>query len=225
MNLLIIQARMGSTRLPGKSLMKINAIPIIDWVLERVSFAKNINHIIFAIPDIPTDDVLYDHLINKQANIYRGSENDVLLRFYEAAIDCSPSNVIRVCADNPFIDPSSIDYLVSYFQDRDINYAYNHIPRNNRYPDGIGAEIVDIETLEHLHKSAREKSHREHIFNYIWENQDSFQIETFDPPDKRLMRPELRLDIDTREDYDSYRNVKFTPSTDIVEILNYKSQV
>ena len=223
-NLAIIQARMGSSRLPGKALLPINNIPIIEWILIRVSMSAKLDDFVFAIPDTSIDQPLYDFLTSKNVNVYRGNEDDVLTRFYETAKKFNGGNIIRICGDNPFIDPVSIDKLIQFFEEKDCSYGYNHIPRENRYPDGAGAEIVDLKTLEKVNNGAKTEEQREHIFNYIWDNPQLFDIQTFDPNEEWLMRPDLRLDIDTREDYDNYNDLKLTPNADIRDIIEYKDK-
>ena len=127
-NLAIIQARMGSTRLPGKALLPINNIPIIEWILIRVSLSIKLDEVVFAIPDTSLDNPLHDFLSKKKVNVFRGSEDDVLTRFYEAAKVFNGENNIRICGDNPFIDPISIDNLINFFEEKHCSYGYNHIP-------------------------------------------------------------------------------------------------
>ena len=108
--------------------------------------------------------------------------------------------IVRICADNPLICASEIDRLIDYFAQHSCDYAYNHIPKNNRYPDGLGAEVCRMEMLEKIHAETRKPEYREHLFNYIWDNQTKYTIKTFDPPED-LAHPDLKLDIDTQEDY------------------------
>ncbi len=224
-NIAVIQARMGSSRLPGKALLRINNIPIIQWIIERVGSCEKLDVVVFAIPDTEKDNQLYEFLYSKGANIFRGSEHDVLTRFHSAATKYPSENVIRICADNPFIDPRTIDELITFFESRKCDYAYNHIPRNNCYPDGIGAEIVSFEILDKINNEANTNEYREHIFNFIWDNPDIFEIETFNPSHKWMMRPDIRLDIDTRDDYDNYSDCDLSPDSDIKDIISYKDKI
>ena len=224
-NIAIIQARMGSTRLPGKSLLPINGVPIIDWILKRLEYSQYLDNIIFAIPDTKKDDLLYEFLLSRKANIFRGSESDVLTRFYLASSHYDGDNILRICADNPFIDSKSVDDLITFFESEDCTYAYNHIPRNNSYPDGVGAEIVSFHTLEKIHNKAKTNEYREHIFNYVWDNPDLFKIRTFNPRYEFMMRPDIRLDIDTIEDYDEYCDSDLSPESDIKDIIAYKDKI
>lgn len=197
----IIQARMGSTRLPNKAMLRLKGMPIIEWVYRRVCRSKLIDKIVLAIPSGKNDDVLASHINKIWAEVFRGDEHDVLSRFYNAAKACKASHVIRICADNPLICPEEIDNLINFYFNEPCDYAYNHAPKNNAYPDGLGAEIVSFEILEEITKKAKTDSQREHVFDYIWDNPDRFSVKTFDPPDKMIACPQIKVDIDTPEDY------------------------
>ena len=199
--LAIIQARMLSSRLPNKMMLSLHEKPVIDWVCERVANSKKIDGMCVVIPNTRPDDVLALHLSRKSVPYYRGDENDVLSRFYQTAIRDKASVVIRICADNPLISSEEIDHLVDFFSENDCDYAYNHIPLNNKYPDGLGAEICSIDTLKKVHSLAKCAEHREHLFNYLWDNLSQFSIKTFDPKDHLLWQPQIKLDLDTYSDY------------------------
>ena len=196
----IIQARMNSTRLPRKMMLSLKGKPVIEWVVRRVQKATKIDDVVVALADTNEDQELKIFLEFLNANIFQGSEKDVLSRFVEAAEKFKATHVVRICADNPFVCPNEIDRLVECYFDRQCDYAYNHIPRNNSYPDGLGAEIVSCELLKQLDQKATDASEREHVFNYIWNHQDQFDIRTFDPSDDSYAKPEIKLDIDTQED-------------------------
>ena len=105
------------------------------------------DHLIAAIPEGPKDDVLARYTEDFGVAVSRGSEQDVLSRFYNAAEPFQPDWVVRICGDNPFISGPQIDKLIDFSKRQDVDYAYNHIPRNNVYPDGLGAEIVRFDVL------------------------------------------------------------------------------
>lgn len=198
----IIQARMRASRLPDKMMLDLHGYPVIDWVFQRVKKAKSLREIVFALPDTSLDDCLANHLCNIGATVFRGSETDVLDRFFHAAEKYSATHVVRVCADNPFVSGPEIDRLVQFCLESNCDYAYNHIPKNNRYPDGIGAEIVPFNVLQNIYQEAKSPDHREHVFNFIWDHSERFKILTFDPADERLAHPNIKLDIDTQQDYE-----------------------
>ena len=203
----IVQARMGASRLPSKMMLWLHGYPIIEWVRQRVKQSRTIDTLVFAVPDTPLDQVLATYLEQKGEDVFRGDEQDVLGRFFGAAKESKATHIVRVCADNPLVSPEEIDNLVEFYFSQPCDYAYNHIPRNNAYPDGLGAEMVSMELLGILHQKATLASHREHIFNFIWDNSDEFSIKTLDPPNPLIGYPEVRLDIDTPEDYSKFLSV------------------
>lgn len=217
----IIQARMGSSRFPGKMLTPLHGAPLIDWVVQRTKKAVKIDDLIVAIPDSEPNNELENHLRNIDAKVIRGSENDVLARFHHAATTFKASHVIRICGDNPMICPNAIDELIRFFfkHDPTPDYAYNHVPDGNSWPDGLGAEICTIKVLSQVHKEASDPEHREHVFNYLKENQKIFNIQTFEPLDKRLALPELKLDIDHPHDLAKFANIDIHPETETLKII------
>ena len=196
----IIQARMGASRLPNKMLLHLHGYPIVEWVYRRVSQAKRIDRILFAIPDTAEDDLLAWYLESKGSGVFPGSEIDLVGRYYHAAKSVNAAQVVRVCADNPLISATEIDRLIDFFQHGQCDYVYNHIPRDISWPDGLGAEICNMALLEEIHAKAIKSEHREHLFNYVWDHANRFNISTFEPP-KELAHPELKLDVDTIVDY------------------------
>lgn len=200
----IVQARMGSTRLPCKAMLHLHGLPVIDWVAHRVSKAKLLDRLIFALPESRLDDALAFHLENRGIEVFRGPEDDVLKRFSLAARHAEATHVVRVCADNPLVWGEEIDHLIRHFLSRPQQenlYAYNHIPRNNLYPDGLGAEMVSASLLHRLDLLVVKPEHREHCLSHIWDKPDEFAISTFDPPNPLLRRPDCKLDLDVPEDY------------------------
>jgi spore coat polysaccharide biosynthesis protein SpsF len=200
----IIQARIGSTRLPCKMMLSLHGRPVIEWVVHRVSSAKRLDGVVVAIPDTHNDDILYHFLKNSlNIGIFRGSEHDVLKRFLNAARYVQADYVVRICADNPLVSGEAIDDLIQFFLEHPCDYAYNQGDggRTNTYPDGFGAEIVSFSILEWLDTHARDTRYREHCLSYIMDYPDQFSIKTFDPPDSRIACPWQKFDLDTLDDY------------------------
>jgi spore coat polysaccharide biosynthesis protein SpsF len=197
----VVQARMGASRLPGKMLLSLNGAPIIEWIYRRMSRSRRLDRLVFAIPDGANDDALQETLAQLGAETFRGSESDVLGRFHAAAATCAPTHVVRICGDNPFVDSVEVDKLIDFSLVGEYDYAYNHIPRGNTYPDGLGAEIATMDVLDRINAAASESSEREHVFNHLWNHASTFRIGTFNPADPSLAHPDLRLDLDTPADY------------------------
>jgi spore coat polysaccharide biosynthesis protein SpsF len=215
----IVQARMGASRLPGKMMLPLHEIPIVEWVFRRVKKAKLIHDVIFAIPDTEGNDILNAYLEKIGARVYRGSEKDVVERFYFTAKKMDVTHIVRICADNPFVTGSEIDLLTQFYLESNCDYAYNHIPKNNCYPDGIGAEIVSFQVLKSINDQAKDPRQREHIFNFIWDNSSKFKILTLDPADERLAHPDIKLDIDTQQDYEKLCKMRVDIEMEAFEIV------
>jgi len=218
----IIQARMGASRLAGKMMLSLHGSPIVEWVVRRVSWANQIDEVIAAIPDTKPDDVLYNFLRKEfEIKIFRGSENDVLGRIVKAGRQTGATHVVRVCADNPFVCGEVIDDLVHFFSEHPCDYAYNQGDGGitNTYPDGLGAEIAPFDILEWLDKHVTEPRHREHCFSFISEHADHFDTRTFNPSNGHLSHPELKLDLDTLEDYCRLALKPLAISSSPVEII------
>ena len=214
----VIQARLGSTRLPNKMMLSLHGKPIIEWVIKRVQKSKLLDDIIVAIPDNKINDILEYYLKTLDVKVFRGSENNVLNRFYEAVKDENATNIVRICADNPLICGKEIDNLIDFYKKNRCDYAYNHIPKNNLYPDGFGAEIISFDLLKWLNENVKEGKHKEHCFSYIWDNQDKFIIKTFNPK-KELQYPNIKLDVDTFEDYYKLATKPISINMDAEEII------
>jgi len=200
----LIQARMGSARLPCKMMLHLRGLPVIDWVVQRTAVSRLLDRMIVAVSDNPLDDPLVQHLESRGTQVFRGPEDDVLRRFRLAAEQAGAAHVVRICADNPLIWGGEIDTLIRHYQylpDIERAYAYNHIPLHNLYPDGFGAEILSFALLRLLDEEATLPRQREHCLSFIHDNPERFLISTFDPPNPVLRRPDIRLDLDRPEDY------------------------
>jgi len=219
MNLAIIQARVGSTRLPFKMMLSLHGKPIIEWVVRRVQNSKLLDKIVVAIPDTKKDKILKNYLEKLGIEVFQGSENNVLERFYFASKKYNPKNIIRICADNPLICSNEIDNLIKFFSKNKCDYAYNHIPKNNLYPDGLGAEITTFDNLQKMYNEVTEDKHKEHCMSYIVENPDKFSIKTFNPT-KELQYPNLKFDIDTIDDYIYLSSKNFDIDIKAKELIN-----
>jgi len=215
----IIQARIGSTRLPYKMMLSLHGKPIIEWVIRRVQKSKLLDDIIVAIPESEDNDVLAKYIVDLGVHIFRGSESNVLNRFYESVKDKNTTQIVRVCADNPLVDGKEIDNLISFYKENSYDYVYNHIPKNNLYPDGLGAEIISFDLLKHMNDVVTLQHQKEHCLLYIWDNEDKFTIKSFDPLEKELHHPEMKFDVDTFDDYHKLAMKDFTIDVSSVELI------
>lgn len=215
----IIQARLGSTRLPCKMMLSLHGKPIIEWVIRRVQKSQLLDDIILAIPISEDNDVLAKYITELGVKVYRGSESNVLNRFYEAVKNENATHIVRICADNPLIDGNEIDNLIDFYQENSCDYAYNHIPKDNLYPDGLGAEIIAFDLLKHMNEVVTSQHHKEHCLSYIWDNKDKFIIKTFNPLDKELHYPQMKFDVDTFDDYHKLAMKDFTIDISSQELI------
>lgn len=199
----VVQARMGSQRFPGKMLTTLGGQPLLSWVLKRVSVARRLDDVILATSDNERDDPLEQLARQLGVRTYRGQEDDVLARMLAAASAAGAVWVVRICADNPFVDPGEIDRLVDFFEETPCDYACNHLDRlDSGYADGFGAEILPLSLLRRLADLTSEVRHREHVTLYLWDNPGAFRLCAVPAPSP-LKQPFLRFDVDRPHDLDA----------------------
>jgi len=170
--LVLIQARMGSSRFPGKVLQDLCGRPMLWHVVNRARRAKGADKVVVATTDQSPDDAIADFCRREGIGCYRGSEADVLDRFYQAARANGGDVVVRVTADCPLIDPAVIDEVVTRFERGDCDYACNVI--RYTYPDGLDTEVFSFAALERAWREARKPSEREHVTPYL--RTDKFRV-------------------------------------------------
>ena len=168
----IIQARMGSSRLPGKVLKDIAGKPMLLRVLERVSLAAQLDGILVAATSDAADDPLAVFCQEQGYQCFRGSQFDVLDRFYQAALQVQAGTVVRITADCPLIDPSLLDQLLDEFEKFDVDFAANRLPPpfKRSFPIGLDIEICKFAALERAWKEADQPHQREHVMPYLYED-------------------------------------------------------
>lgn len=204
---IIIQARLGSKRLPQKMLSKIDSHSILEWVIIRLRKSKLANSIILATTLNKEDNALAAIADNLSIKTFRGDEHNVLKRICVAANAVKADIVVRVCADNPFIDAEIVDQLIDYYLSHEIDYAFNHQARLDSYiADGFGAEILGISLLNMLNEIVKTPLEQEHATLHIWNNKESFTIGSVPVPEE-LAYPEFKFDIDTEEDLGQLRSL------------------
>jgi spore coat polysaccharide biosynthesis protein SpsF len=206
----IIQARMGSSRLPGKVLMPLAGLPVIDRVIAQAQYSSRISGIVVATTTSPSDDPLVEHLQNRNIRFFRGSETDVLDRYYQCAKCIGANNVARITADCPLIDPQVIDQVIDLFDSSKVMYASNVEPAT--FPDGLDVEVFSFEALEWSWREAKLASEREHVTQYIRKHPELFSRGSLESP-TRL--DHFRWTLDQEEDYQFLNKIfNLLPSTD-----------
>jgi len=167
---LITQARSGSTRFPAKILKEIEGKSLLQIHLNRLRGCKTISKIIVATTIKPDDEIIYNKAIQWGFDASRGSELDVLDRFYKAVKNDKPDWIVRVTSDCPLIDPKLVDNIISFGQKKNVDYVSNTFVE--KFPDGQDVEVFKFSALETAWKSAKLQSEREHVTPYIRNNSD-----------------------------------------------------
>ena len=206
---LIVQARVGSTRLPGKSLMDLAGKPLVARILERLTRCKCVDELVLAIPETTENNPLVEIGEEYGFTVFRGSEDDLLDRYLQAAIASSLSIIVRLPADNATPEPKEIDKIINYHLEENISGFSTNLAEicSSGYPDGIGAEVFSLETLMKAISRNPSAEQREHIhLNFLDYkssqalNSDEFPVKTLEcPPEYK--RPDLVLDVNTIEQY------------------------
>lgn len=193
----IIQARMGSKRFPGKIFCDISGKPLIWHVIDRARKSKYTNDIVVATSKSSLDDVVEEWCAKENINIFRGSENNVLERYYEAATKHKSNIIIRVTADNPLKDPMLADEMIQLLLDENLDFIYNTKPPT--YPEGLDTEIFTYLALEKTYKMATDDFDKEHVTQLMYRHPQIFS-------QKNIYNNKgdfsfIRWTIDTKEDY------------------------
>jgi spore coat polysaccharide biosynthesis protein SpsF len=229
---IIIQARIGSSRLPGKVMKDLAGYPMIYHVAERCAKSELARNTIIATSVLAQDDVIEDFCKQNNIRCFRGSESDVLSRYYEAAKYFGSENVVRVTSDCPLIDPITIDRCIEEFNNaKNIDYLSNVFIRT--FPRGLDVEIFSFSSLKRAHDNATEKYEREHVTPYIWENKrGEFNIGKPVTASGKYKR-DYRLTVDYQEDLDLvseiyealYNNRGVIDVRDAVQFLDQNPQI
>jgi len=203
----IVQARMGSTRLPGKSLSEIAGKPAIYHLFKQLSHSRYLNQVVLATTTNRGDDSLVAYAQQQKWHIYRGSEDDVLDRYYHAAVNqnCSSEDIIvRVTGDDIFVDPEIVDGLLEYFMSRQpaVKHACNN--RTATYPYGADVEIFSFDALYLAWQHAELPEEREHVTPYIRNHPELFPFIEIKLPEDLS---HIRLSIDYPEDLEFNRRL------------------
>lgn len=177
----IVQARVGSTRLPKKVLKRILGKPMLWHVINRLKKAKLIDEIVVATTQREEDELIVRLSDESGVKSFAGSEEDVLDRYYQAAKTHKADVIVRITADCPLIDPHVVDRVVKHFLDGDFDYVSNTCVEpwaacKQTYPDGLDTEVFSFNVLKNAWKEAKMQSEREHVTPYIWKQPDVFKI-------------------------------------------------
>ena len=224
----IIQARTGSSRLPGKVMYPLGGRPVLANVVSRVNKADEIDTTVIATSEERQDDIITQFAFSYSTEVYRGSESNVLERFYRASIRYEPDYLVRITADCPLIDPIVIDAVVKTLCESSADYATNIL--NRSFPRGFDIEAFTMETFETVRDNATSSHDIEHVTPYYRENPDCFELENvtseevYSKPYLRD-RTDLRLTLDEAADYELlkkvYRGVDYVDTLPVEDAIAY----
>jgi spore coat polysaccharide biosynthesis protein SpsF (cytidylyltransferase family) len=198
----IIQARMGSTRLPGKVVMDLGGETVLARTVLRLRRTSLVHEVVVATTIAETDDVIVRECERLHVQSYRGSEPDVLDRYYGASRECEAEVVVRVTSDCPLIDPELVDETVQMLIEHQAAYASNVSPRT--YPRGLDTEVFTLSALEQAWREAREPYQREHVTPYFYEHPELFRLVSVTG---HTDYSRYRWTLDTAEDLELIRTI------------------
>jgi spore coat polysaccharide biosynthesis protein SpsF len=205
----IIQARMGSSRFPGKMMADLGGVPLIEWVIRR---SKQSGYkTILATTNKNIDDELVIQAEKLNTDVFRGDENDVLARYHDSATEYHADTIVRVCADRPLISAELIQQAVSQYRKSKVDIFFNHISDEDQtWPRGFGVEVFSYDFLKRLNKNVKSDFEREHVTLHAWNNRSKHKI-LADTCLGEYSKHEkdLKLDVDTHEDLERLRNFAY----------------
>lgn len=224
----IIQARLGSSRLPGKVLADIHGRPMLKWLLDRVYSVAEIDEVVVATTTNPQDDSLVDWLIMNGVEYFRGSEEDVLSRFYFCAKAYAADLIIRITADDPLKDPGIISEALKIVRDDNtVDYCSNTL--HPTFPEGLDIEVFRWRVLERAHIQAVLSSEREHVTPYIWKNKHLFNLQSIEF-ERNLSHWRWTVDKPSdlefvRSIYDKFKNQPLVPFLEVIKYLDSNPKI
>ncbi|MCT4631828.1 MAG: glycosyltransferase family protein [Firmicutes bacterium] len=197
---IIVQARTGSSRLPNKVMMELDDKKVLAHVLERLSQVENADVVIIATTEKESDDVIFEFCKKRAVPCFRGSEDDVLSRYYGAAKEHKLDVVVRITSDCPLIDPKIIDEMLGRYEEGILTTGNSDLSTRT-FPRGMDTEIFKFEYLKDAFNNASEKYQREHVTPYIYENYENIIFSN------EVDYSKYRLTLDTKEDFQLIRAV------------------
>jgi len=195
----IIQARMASTRLPGKILMPICGKPMLELLVERLKHCKKISEIVIATSTNKLDQATIDLAKKINCSYFVGDEDNVLDRFYKAATENKADVIVRITGDCPLHDPVVVDEVIDFYLKNQDKYDYVSNVDPPTYPDGMDLWVFPLKTLKSAWEDAKLSSEREHVCPYIWKNPDIFKIGHYESDEDHS---DMRWTVDDQTDFD-----------------------
>jgi spore coat polysaccharide biosynthesis protein SpsF (cytidylyltransferase family) len=212
----IVQARMGSKRLPGKVMKEVKGKPLIGYLLERLRKSEKIDKIVLATSVNKENEVLCDYVKSLGYNIFRGSEEDVLNRYYQVAKKYNAETVVRITGDCPLIDPYICDKLIQFYFNKETDYA----KLSPKFAEGLDCEVFSFEVLEKADKNAVKSSEREHVTPFI---KNSPKIYNTIILDNSVDEGKYRFTVDGPEDFKVVKNIITDLSKTESDFIDFQS--
>lgn len=205
---IIIQARTGSTRFPKKIMKPLEDKIVLQHVIDRLKLSQYANEIIICTTQKREDDVISDFCLVNKIKLYRGSELNVLERYYDTAEYYKSDIIVRVTSDCPLIDVSYIDMMIDYFLKSDLNYLGPKYYGNHKFPDGFNGEVFNFKVLKEAYLNAND-SEKEHVTTYIIKKykKEEFIYPILHKKYKNLIFSNLHLSLDTEDDYNLLKDI------------------
>jgi len=223
---IILQARSNSTRLPGKMLLPFYGNQtILDIILNSLVLVFDPTNIILATTNNSSDDALFEIAQKMNVKVFRGDEQDVLKRFIDSADKFTADVIVRICADNPFLQAESIKELLNHFDASKMDYLSFRMKDGTpviKSHLGMYAEIVSLGALKKAAQLTTDKTYQEHVTNFIYSHPDIFDVEFLSLPDYIGGRNDVRLTIDTEQDFYLVQEIycEIAPNCDVQSIMN-----
>lgn len=226
----IIQARTGSTRLPGKVMYPLAGRPVLEQVVRRTAHSESVDTVVVATSNEDPDDVIAEYTQRFGAEVVRGSEADVLSRFQAVVNEYNPEIILRITGDCPLIDPTIIDYVVEPVRDKEADYATNILQRT--FPRGLDVEAFSAESFRKIGSAKTTQKEREHVTPYYRKHPETFDLVNIRSDDvfqneRYIDRTDLRLTLDEPDDYrlleQIYRTIEFEeilPIRDAIDLVD-----
>lgn len=205
-NFIFLQARMGSSRLPGKTLKLLDNKPLIMQVINRLKLINNCK-IVLLTSDTKKDDILESWCNDNDIFCFRGSEDNVLERYYLASKMYKVDNILRATGDNPLVEPYFANELLKKHIDYKADYSSNKSEIGSNLPDGLGIEIFTFEALKVSMEKSTQEHHFEHVNEYILENKNLFKIYKDSNIGGLVDKSKIRLTVDTPDDFKIVENI------------------
>ena len=227
----IIQARMGSTRLPGKVLKKIKGKPMLQYTIESLRNCELLDQIIVATSNLRKDDAIEEFSEEVGVDLFRGSEKNVLSRYYHAAKENNADVVVRITGDCPLIDYQITDQVIQLYLDnkKEVDFASNNLERT--FPRGVDVSVFSFFALEMAYKNSTLKAEKEHVTPYITETHiDEFKLINYEAQEE-YRHPDIRITVDEKDDFKLVKKIvnkiENEPITldDVIELLTQNQEL